>query len=68
MGIYPEFIAESARAQASLAKIVMKHELKGSRLATVSRSMPHKLERPAPCERLAFLCSFLRRIGLLSRL
>jgi hypothetical protein len=46
----------------------MKHELKGSRLATVSRSMPHKLERPAPCERLAFLCSFLRRIGLLSRL
>jgi DNA-binding NtrC family response regulator len=60
-------LCSGARERPDLPTIVvMKHGLEASRLSTVSRSMPHALERPDPCERLAILYSFLCRIGLLS--
>ncbi|HWZ50715.1 MAG TPA: hypothetical protein VNW54_04550 [Granulicella sp.] len=61
-------LCSGARQRPDLPTIViMKHGLEASRLSAVSRSMPHVLEGPGPGERLVILCSFLCRIGLLSR-
>jgi DNA-binding NtrC family response regulator len=60
-------LCTGARQRPDLPTIlIMKHGLEASRLSTVSRSMSHAMERPDPCERLAILCSFLCRVGLLS--
>jgi DNA-binding NtrC family response regulator len=57
-----------ARERPNLPTIVItKYGLEARPLSTVSRSMPHMWERPKPCERLALLCSFLCRIGLMAR-
>jgi DNA-binding NtrC family response regulator len=61
-------LCSGARERPNLPTIVVtKHGLEASRLSSVSQSMPRTLERPDACERLAILCSFLCRIGLLSR-